>query len=176
MSQLPSIGCIVICYPSRSIDLRGVHHNGLAVAGMVIDITGQEVIGPDGRIVPVCEIQWWGGDLGQGHESMTEIDPVGRAAATTREGHWWWPPQTETVPSAQRYEITHSDGTVELAVSVSAARQAIATRHGRQLSEVVTLDHSSSCGADEYYDAWLAGCGDYAEPVATIAEVERSAR
>lgn len=121
MSQLPSIGCIVICYPSRSIDLRGFHHNGLALAGMIVDVTTEEVVGPDGRRVPVCEIQWWGGDLGQGHESMTEIDRVGPAAATTREGHWWWPPQNEIEPArTERPAGSHDDLRSEL--QIEAAR------------------------------------------------------
>lgn len=89
MSQSPSIGRIVHCWPAAFDAVGALRKDGTragwCVAGIIIDVTSEMV---DGR--PICVVQWFAGDDGQAYERMTE--------ATTedggnRRGRWWWPPR-----------------------------------------------------------------------------------
>lgn len=58
-----------------------------------------------------------------------------------------------------KYAIIHADSTETTAASLSEARSVIAKRHNREPIEVGLEDRSSSCGTEENYNVWLAGCG-----------------
>lgn len=68
--------------------------------------------------------------------------------------------------------LYREDGTQDRATSLDGARRKIAERFDRRPIEVGFDDRSSSCGTVEQYDAWLAGCGDRADPVATVTLLE----